>query len=301
MVKIKILVIVMKFEKIHPFVRYARIFDQNSVPDRTTLIPRDARFFYCYEGEVVIEINDTPLLLKKGSVLIISPGISYRYRGESDFKIIGLNFDFTHEHSHLTRPIDIMSVQSYNPDEIVGRVCFEDAPDFNSYLYIPSILPIESKLLKIEKEYRTQTLYYNARISGILTDVLTKCLRAVTFSNTRDDNDTSMIMSVIDYIHKHFNEKITNEYIASNFNFHPNYLNTLIKKATGLSLHQYVLQIRISNAVSLLETTSKSVSEIATITGFDEIANFSKHFKKVTGVNPSNYRKINNIAKSELF
>ena len=41
--------------------------------------------------------------------------------------------------------------------------------------------------------------------------------------------------------------------------------------------------------------------EIATITGFDEIANFSKHFKKVTGVNPSNYRKINNIAKSELF
>ncbi|MBE7046516.1 MAG: helix-turn-helix transcriptional regulator [Ruminococcaceae bacterium] len=293
----------MRFDEIHPFVRYARIFDESAVPDDTTLIPRDARLFYCYEGEVAIEIGDFACELTKGSLLIIKPGLAYKYQMNlnTHFKIIGINFDFTYEYSHLTRPIDIMSIHSYNPDEIVGNVCFDDAPELNSYLYIPSIIPIESKLLKIEKEYRTRTLYYNAKISGILTDVITKALRTVTFANTKDDNDTSLIMNVIDYIHKHFNEKITNEHIASRFNFHPNYLNTLIKKTTGMSLHQYVLGIRISNAVSLLETTSKSVGEISTLTGFDEIANFSKHFKKVTGVNPSNYRKINNISKSELF
>lgn len=301
--KNKDLVIKMKFDKIHPFVRYARIFDRQAVPDNVTLIPRDARLFYCYDGEISIEIDNFTAELKKGSVLIISPGTRYKYlvNANTYFKMLGLNFDFTNDFSHLSRPIDIMSVHSFDPNEIIGMVHFEDAPEFNSYMYIPSILPIESKLLKIEKEYRTQTLYFNARISALLTDVLTKCLRTVTFSNTKDDNDTSIIMNVIDFIHKHFNEKITNEYIASNFNFHPNYLNTLIKKTTGMSLHKYVLHIRISNAISLLETTSKSVGEIADATGFDEIANFTKHFKKVTGVNPSNYRKINNIAKSELF
>ncbi len=293
----------MKFDEIHPFVRYARIYDHSSVIGKPTMIPCDARLFYCYEGELTIETDVFEAELKKGSVLILSPGIRYKYNTDSnkEFKILGLNFDFTYENSHLIRPIGPVPENKYTPKKLIGKCHFEDAEPYNSYLYIQSILPIESKLLKIEKEYRTQTLYFNAKISALLTEILTKCLRTVTFSSTKDDNDTSVIMNVIDFIHKHFNEKITNEYIASKFSFHPNYLNTLIKKATGMSLHKYVLQIRISNAVSLLETTSKSVGEIAVATGFDEIANFSKHFKKVTGVNPSNYRKINNIVKSELF
>ena len=267
------------------------------------IIPCDARFFYCYEGCLSIEVNSFLLNMEKGSVLILSPGTSYKYLTDKNtsFKLLALNFDFTNDFSHIIHPVGPMAQKNFSKDRLIAKVEFEDAEPYNSFLYIQSILPIENALLKIEKEYRTQTLYYNARITGILTDILTKCLRTVTFSQTRDDNDGSVIMNVIDFIHKHFNEKITNEFIATNFNFHPNYLNTLIKKTTGLSLHQYVLNIRISNAVSLLETTSKSIGEISNLTGFDDIANFSKHFKKVTGVNPSNYRKINNISKSELF
>ena len=54
---------------------------------------------------------------------------------------------------------------------------------------------------------------------------------------------------------------------------------------------QYILSIRINNAVSLLETTDYNVTEISNIVGYDNPLYFSRIFKKQKGVSPSEYRK----------
>ena len=54
---------------------------------------------------------------------------------------------------------------------------------------------------------------------------------------------------------------------------------------------QYILAIRINNAVSLLESTDYNVTEISTIIGYDNPLYFSRIFKKQKGVSPSDYRK----------
>ena len=63
------------------------------------------------------------------------------------------------------------------------------------------------------------------------------------------------------------------------------------KQTTMKSPMQYILSIRINNAISLLETTDYNITEIATIIGYDNPLYFSRIFKKQTGLSPSDFRK----------
>ncbi len=67
------------------------------------------------------------------------------------------------------------------------------------------------------------------------------------------------------------------------------------KLYTGSTPLNYILNIRISNAQSLLENTKYNITEIAAITGYDNPLYFSRLFKKQTGLSPSEYRKQSNI------
>ena len=62
-------------------------------------------------------------------------------------------------------------------------------------------------------------------------------------------------------------------------------------KCTGVSFSQFVNQVRISNASRLLHTTQDSVSAIAFHTGFANLSNFNRIFRKLKGVSPTEYRK----------
>jgi transcriptional regulator GlxA family with amidase domain len=64
------------------------------------------------------------------------------------------------------------------------------------------------------------------------------------------------------------------------------------RNATGTSPMQYILQTRIRNAQTLLETTDDSISNIASIVGYDNPMYFSRLFSKAKGVSPTGYRKI---------
>lgn len=63
------------------------------------------------------------------------------------------------------------------------------------------------------------------------------------------------------------------------------------KTVTGLSPHQYLLNLRMDRARELLETTLLSVEQISEQTGFDCIQYFSTLFKKRMGISPVTYRK----------
>lgn len=67
------------------------------------------------------------------------------------------------------------------------------------------------------------------------------------------------------------------------------------KQIVNYTPMQYLLTIRVNNAASLLETTDYSMSEIAAIVGYDDALYFSRLFRKLKGMSPSEYRKL--IAK----
>jgi len=63
---------------------------------------------------------------------------------------------------------------------------------------------------------------------------------------------------------------------------------------TGLSLHQYVISLRISKAIGMLETTNMQITEIAYAVGFKDMCHFSRYFKKTTGRTPRGFRRAPN-------
>lgn len=100
------------------------------------------------------------------------------------------------------------------------------------------------------------------------------------------------LLQVKAYLDTHFCEKILLDDLADQFFIDKFYLSKIFKKQFGVTLHSYLLQMRITRAKQLLRFTDKTVETIATECGMNSVHYFSRMFKKVTGSAPSEYRRL---------
>lgn len=93
------------------------------------------------------------------------------------------------------------------------------------------------------------------------------------------------------YFNEHYNEDINiEEYTQKNY-ISISWFIRAFKQCTGSTPMQYILSKRISNAETLLLDHSYNITEIAQIVGYDNPLYFSRIFKKIKGLSPSEYRK----------
>lgn len=84
---------------------------------------------------------------------------------------------------------------------------------------------------------------------------------------------------------------ITLDQIAEKVNLSPNYLSMLFKKELDLSFVQYINQLRVKKAKTLLSDTDMKIYEVAESIGYNDESYFSRVFKRLTGVGPYEFRK----------
>ena len=94
------------------------------------------------------------------------------------------------------------------------------------------------------------------------------------------------------YIQAHFRENINREDVAAIAYITPNYLSKQFRIKKGMNLREYINQIRIEEAKRLLLTTNLSVSEVAGLSGYENISYFSTVFRKYTGMSPIDWRNL---------
>ena len=94
------------------------------------------------------------------------------------------------------------------------------------------------------------------------------------------------------YFISNYNQSINIEKYARSKGMSVSWFQRNFKQFTGYTAVQYLLEIRVMNAVTLLETTDYSVAEISAMVGYDDQLYFSRLFKKLKGVPPSEYRKL---------
>jgi len=109
--------------------------------------------------------------------------------------------------------------------------------------------------------------------------------------NLKNKHDYSRPVSqCIDYIYYHLHDKFTIKMLAEHVNLSPNYLSTLFKKETGMSVIDYILEKRLNSAKYLLQYTDMSCSDIAYTLVFGSQSHFTQMFRQKFGITPKKYR-----------
>ena len=130
------------------------------------------------------------------------------------------------------------------------------------------------------------------RINGKFNDLLTLLMESSwhqgNSSNAPKKMDISLVKSFLD---EHYKEKLSLESVASQFFIDKHYLARLFKAQYGVTLVTYLQQVRITHAKRMLRFTDKSIEEIGLECGIGDLNYFSRVFKKLEGISPSEFRR----------
>ena len=139
--------------------------------------------------------------------------------------------------------------------------------------------------------------YRNTDVGMHLNSVLLEIFACLIAEKPdRFAHDTTSVMenrvkTSIEFINKNYREKNCIEKLAKAENVSSRYLSRLFRQFSDRSPQAHLIMVRIEEAKHLLRTTALSVSNIAAAVGYDDVMQFSRIFKKHTGISPTAYRE----------
>ncbi len=108
------------------------------------------------------------------------------------------------------------------------------------------------------------------------------------------------IYSVAGYIHAHYPEDLSLEFLAERFGLSASYLSHQFKDVTGFTVTDYIQMTRVRNVQAMLINTQIPITELCAPCGFNSFSQFNRVFRKHIGISPSLYRKQNRMQHSEF-
>lgn len=106
-----------------------------------------------------------------------------------------------------------------------------------------------------------------------------------------DLEDTERIQSTCNYILDHFQDELSHKMLAERIHVSPAHFSRLFKRATKKTYQEFLAEIRLGHACRLLIETHMPVVEVAFASGFGNLSNFNRRFRKKYGMCPLAYRK----------
>jgi YesN/AraC family two-component response regulator len=105
--------------------------------------------------------------------------------------------------------------------------------------------------------------------------------------------DSEQLNRVFEFIEANYNRNIKLEDVANAAGYSPAYLTNLVKKQTGNTIKQWIINRKMAAARMLLQSGKQSVSAIAEKVGYPDAGYFSNKFRQFHGISPLAWRKNN--------
>lgn len=148
------------------------------------------------------------------------------------------------------------------------------------------------------KDYVTQMLSYNSltqanelKYQGLLYLFLAKLAESSDKNiKSEDKNENHYVSKAIEFIQNNYSNFIKVSDISHYLCLNRTYLTSLFQKNLGMSPQQFLIQFRMTKAAELLTKTDLSVADIARSCGYNDPLAFSKSFKKIKKMSPTEYR-----------
>lgn len=232
-------------------------------------------FHYVLSGKGVLKINKEKYEICAHQGFFIPSGIQAYYKADADepWDYIWIHIDGPMVHDYFQQAGITSEQPLFIPTSCengVSEIMFELLAKHDKELYC------------IGKIYELFDIIIN--ISE------TKCSR---------DSDTQLeyVRKIINYIQIKYSEHIQVSNIASACGLERSYITKLFKKATGYTIQEYLIYFRIKKACQMLEKEDISIQHIAFAIGYSDSFTFSKAFKRIKGMSPSEYRERHKVTK----
>ncbi|MBE5990206.1 AraC-like DNA-binding protein [Lacrimispora xylanisolvens] len=241
--------------------------------------------FYLVSGHCKIFINHSLYYLEPGDMVFITPGEIHRTTNYSSpvNERITLSFDQEYLNDmtqscgyHLTdslfqsSKVSIPAGSRSYAEELIQKMVYEGAGQDG---YSPMMM----------RNYLYELLIF-----------LSRCQEARPVAGKMEVGEKA-IEEAAEYIYHNFGAPLTLNEVAEMIHMSPAYFSRKFKSVTGFGFKEYLTNIRIREAAQQLINTSKSVTDIALECGFGDGNYFGDAFKKIKGVSPRDFRKMQGI------
>ena len=256
------------------------------IPEHT-IIANDCHVLYNLKDVLTFKIQGKQYILKPHSLIYYPYGEPYSISASSqNILFYTVNFDFTQEFSSITTPLRPQILDNYNIRNNLASIPPELSIVFGNPIYIENAVNLEKYFEDLYKEAINRRLNWSSIRDDLMGIILSKIHRKeVTSPSTKPICDEIKKLIELD------STVISNQQIAETLGYHPNYLNDIFKRSEGLTIHQYVLQKKLSRACELISTTNIPYETIADLCGFSSTAHLCVTIKKKYNLTPSEIRR----------
>ncbi|OOV25090.1 hypothetical protein BXU11_16220 [Flavobacterium sp. LM5] len=235
-------------------------------------------------------LNGISYSFKQDDVFLLTPDDAHEFKIENKIKFIYLKFteQVFLEKLNTNRKTfwdEALRNALVKVDNAVTSIicCKEDKHNLKALLHI------------MLYEYTNKALFNNEvvlELFGSIMAIITRNLNQNVIS-VNDNKAVEKINNILTYIRINAvdNEKMDIRKMASCFFMSPNYISVFVKKHSGLSIQQHIVQTKIKSAEKLLKQNRFTINEIADRLGFTDASHFNKIFKKYKTISPSEFQK----------
>ena len=219
------------------------------------------------KGESVYEMNGREYQIHRGDALFFSKSFlrSAKSSGTDPWRFITIAFDM-HFFDGGKKDLDLPPITVNVPDSII------------------------SLFTQVNTVWTAKESGFLLKSRSLIEDIIYRLMR-LNIERQYNQVHYHVIDEVRQYIYQNYQKPIKIQDLANICNCSVSHFRKLFRSITGTGALNYLNTIRIQKACDLLSAGDIGISQVASRAGFSDIYYFSRYFKKVTGVCPSDYAK----------
>lgn len=256
-------------------------------------VSEDIRIYYIIDGKFEWVINHKHQILYPGDLAVVLPG--QELGGSNRYLDIGtffkLQFKVELIDSDGVMQLGKWSNLTENERTTVGRILQSNS------LTVLKMKEAGDILYEMRSEVLNQEIGYSTRVNILIDTLLIFIARQSTRQATSRRDFPSTFALLEQALRKNLAHQWTVEEMAARVGLGTTAFTEKVKTYTGFSPLNYLINIRISEAIKLLKKPDLNVTQVALDTGFYSSQHFSTTFKRLTGYTPGEFRKRNTQAK----
>jgi AraC-like DNA-binding protein len=227
-------------------------------------------------------------ILYPGDLAVILPGKIFG--GEKDFLDIGtvswLHIRLEQLEQNGKMIIGKWSSISANESRTIGKILM-----LNNSPVLSKLKEAGTILQAMQQEIQNQEIGYATRFNQLTDELFILIARQLTKQNNSRRDFPQTFMKLEQTLRDNLSHQWTVEEMAALVGLGTTAFSEKVKSYTGFSPLNYLINIRISEAIKLLKRKDVNVTDIALDIGFYSSQHFATTFKKLTGYTPSEFRK----------